>query len=84
MEISDVLAERQKTHGSFGDHARIAQALKEIMHASPNWEKFTPVYKEGLEMIAHKIARVCSGNAYHDDHVVDIQGYAKLMEDSLK
>ena len=84
MEISDILAERQKTHGSFEDHAAIAQALKAVMHGSPNWGSLTPVYQEGLEMIAHKLARICSGNPYHADHVVDIQGYAKLMEESLK
>lgn len=84
MEISDILAERQKTHGSFEDHARIAQQIKDIMYDSPNWPELSSVYREGLEMIAHKIARVCSGNAHHADHVVDIQGYAKLMEESLK
>ena len=84
MEVSDILAERQKTHGSFGDHAEVAQAIKDIMHDSKNWSSLTPVYKEGLEMIAHKIARICSGTPYHADHIDDVMGYAKLMRDSIK
>lgn len=84
MQISDVLAERQKTHGSFEDHAQIAQALKQIMHDSPNWHALTPVYKEGLEMIAHKLARVCSGDPLFLDAYRDIIGYTQLMVNQLQ
>ena len=80
MNIDETLSERQKTHGDFENHAEISTALKSICHTSRNWNDLPPVYKEGLDMIMHKVARIVSGNPLHRDHVIDIQGYAKLME----
>ena len=30
MNVEEILEERQKTHGSFGDHAEITQGLKHL------------------------------------------------------
>lgn len=76
-----VLAARQKIHGSFSTHARIAQALKAVMQDSPNWSLLHDDAKESLEMIQHKIARVLNGNQDYEDHWRDIAGYATLVAD---
>ncbi len=76
-ERDPLLEERQKTHGSFADNAKISQDLKERFgyHGNPN---FHDVHKEALDMIALKISRILSGQAKVKDHWDDIAGYAKL------
>jgi hypothetical protein len=74
----DLLGERAKTHGSFQQTARIAQALKDVMRSSPNWETASPVRRECWEMIATKLARQLSGDPEHPDHQDDIDGYEAL------
>ena len=37
--------------------------------------------KEALDMIAHKIGRICAGNPNFKDHWADIAGYAQLVAD---
>lgn len=78
--VKDTLKQRQKTHGSFSDHAQTCQDLKDVMKRSKNWDKLTAVQKEALEMNVHKIARVLSGNPNAKDHWHDIGGYAALAE----
>lgn len=78
-----LLAERKSTHGEYRDHARYTQALKGIIHSSPNWASMADHQKETLEMIAHKIGRILAGNPDFDDHWRDISGYAKLTEERL-
>lgn len=79
-----LLAERGKTHGDFGDHARIAQDLKVIvreendLRPGRNQLMLTHAQLESLEMICHKIGRILAGNADYHDHWDDIAGYAKL------
>ena len=33
-----ILAQREQTHGRFTDNARISQAIKEVIHSSPQWK----------------------------------------------
>ena len=79
-EIKDILIARASSHGQFDVFSSVAQNIKDAVQASPNWDDLCPVYKEGLDMICHKIARIVSGNPYHIDHIVDLQGYAALMQ----
>lgn len=81
--IDKTLDERQNTHGDFAENARVSQALCQIMRLGVNWEKLSLVQREALEMIAHKISRILSGNYQEPDHAHDIAGYATLMERSL-
>lgn len=83
MEINQILDERQKTHGSFKAHAQTAQYLKATMRAAENWSELDREQQEALEMIAHKIARILSGNANFQDHWTDISGYATLVSREL-
>jgi hypothetical protein len=79
-----LLAERGKTHGDYSDHARVTQAIKAVMVAGPNWDKLSDIQKETLEMNAHKVGRVLSGDPDHLDHWDDIAGYAKLVSIRLR
>lgn len=79
MTVKKILAQRQKTHGSFESHAAISQGLKAVMQASPNWNELTDVQREALEMMQHKVARLLNGDYTFLDHVVDIGGYNELM-----
>lgn len=79
-----LLAERGKTHGDYSDHARITQRLKDVMKASPKWGELSDIQKETLEMNAHKVGRVLSGDPNHLDHWDDIAGYARLVSQRLR
>lgn len=82
--IQNTINERKTTHGDFTDHARVTQAIKRAMRDSPNWSKLTDCQKESLEMQAHKQGRILSGNPNHDDHWLDIEGYAKIARERLR
>lgn len=75
--------DRQKTHGKFYEYANVAQALKEEMRAGSSWNKMSDAQKEGLDMIAGKIARICTGDPYESDHWVDISGYSQRVVESF-
>ena len=79
-----LLVERQKTHGDFGDHARMTWALKHHIHSGKNWDGLSQQHKEALDMIAHKIGRIMGGNPDFKDHWDDIAGYAKLGSEACK
>ena len=83
MAIQDTLNERQKTHGTFKTHAKICQALKEVMYVERSWLLLTPSQREALDMIQHKVARILNGNPNEQDHWRDIAGYAELERQIL-
>ena len=78
MTTNELLVEREKTHGSFGCTATIAQATKRIWHMQMGWDNLTDVQRESLDSIATKVSRILAGNPADPDHWQDIQGYAKL------
>jgi Domain of unknown function (DUF6378) len=79
-----MLAERGLRYGAFKDHAAIAQALKDVMRATPGWPRLEPDQKEALEMIQHKIARVINGDPDYQDNWTDLAGYPRLVEKRLQ
>ena len=81
MEIRDILNEREKTHGDYGSHAAITQALKADMRSQVSWDSLPENQRETLEMIAHKIGRILAGDPDFRDHWADIAGYATLSAD---
>lgn len=81
--IDDTLAERGARYGVFTEHAKIAQALKEIMWETGGWRRLAPDQKQSLEVIADKVARILNGDPDYDDNWRDIAGYAKLVLDRL-
>jgi len=70
---------RDHQHGGLDAVGIVSQQIKSSMREGVNWEtnSLHPAAKESLDMIAHKIARVLSGNNPHDSqHWEDIAGYA--------
>ena len=78
MDTTALLAEREKTHGSFDEHAWITQALKAVAQSRLGWNRLDHQQKEAVEMILHKVGRILAGNPNHEDHWADIAGYAEL------
>lgn len=81
--IDATLDERGTRYGDFYEHARITQALKDVMRETPNWHRLTPAMKESLDMQAHKIGRILNGDPNYKDSWTDIVGYARLVEKAL-
>jgi hypothetical protein len=81
--VEDIINERQKTHGDFKAHAGLSQSLKMACESHSGYRELSPVQREAINMILHKIARAIVGNANHVDHWDDIQGYAKLASNEL-
>jgi hypothetical protein len=82
--VDNVLKERGNQYGSFADNAQVAQSLKRTIKLSKNGYVFPDYIQESLDMICHKIARVCCGNYSHTDNFVDIAGYAQLVVKQLE
>lgn len=78
--MTDILDEREKTHGDFHRVAGTAQELKDVMRRGKNWKTLDDTERETLEMIASKVGRIMSGNPHEIDHWRDIAGYATLIE----
>ena len=84
--LTAVLEERHKTHGSFEDHARITQRFKGIMNdeLGRRFERNQPILNpeqmEALDMILHKIGRIIAGDPSYEDHWTDIAGYAQIAK----
>jgi hypothetical protein len=84
VELQETLAARKSRYGDFTDHARVTQALKDICRNAPSWGQMTPVQREGLEMIMHKVGRMLCGDPNYADTPHDIAGYARLIEERCK
>jgi len=77
--MSDLLNDRQKTHGDYADTASTAQAIKDEMRRGKNWKNLDDMQRETLEMVATKIGRILSGNPHEVDHWKDGAGYFQLI-----
>jgi len=84
MDIDKILAEREKAHGAYKTHAEISQWLKNVLRYGENWDRMPAPYRESLEMIMHKVARILNGNIHHEDSWMDIAGYAMLIVRELE
>jgi hypothetical protein len=78
MSTEKLLEERQTTHGSFADNARVAQQLRAFLRREAGWLSLTSVQREALDMISCKVGRILSGQGGFKDHWVDLAGYASL------
>ena len=83
MSVTDTVAGRESSHGSFAARATVAQCLQSGMKAAEGWAKLTAAQSQALIEISGKISRVLCGDANNPDHWHDIAGYATLAEDSL-
>jgi hypothetical protein len=80
----NILTEREKTHGNFEDVARVAQDFKTTIWAMQETHGLPWLYKESLEMICTKIARIVCGDCTEIDHWRDIIGYAQLSINNIE
>jgi hypothetical protein len=78
--MTDIIDEREKTHGDYYQVSMMAQELKDAMRRGKKWRILDDMQRETLEMIASKIGRILSGNPHEVDHWRDIAGYATLIE----
>ena len=74
----DLLNERQKTHGNYGEVASIAQMFREIMRGTTGWQRMNDAQREALDSMASKFGRIGSGDPHFRDHWDDVAGYATL------
>ena len=79
--IDDILKQRQSTHGDYPSVAAVAMEIIGLIDMS---QLGNAVLEYSLHQIANKIARILRGDAEHQDHWVDIQGYAKLAQRYLE
>ena len=82
--IDAILAEREKTHGSFETHANCTQLLEDTFYSFKLSHFYNSVMREGLHMIFHKLGRIAAGSQTHKDHWDDIAGYSTLVSRSLE
>jgi hypothetical protein len=87
MKTEDILNEREKTHGDFGDFAELWAELNRAIreHTEKQDRPFpviypprTRVHTTAICMILNKIARIICGDPNFADHWDDIAGYAML------
>lgn len=83
VELGKILKERGNRYGDFTTHADIAMNIKRAIHIPLGWDRLNAVQQHALEIIADKIARILNGDPTYDDNWIDIQGYAKLVQDRL-
>ena len=80
-EIDEMLQARKKTHGPFKLHAEVVDGFHDA--ASPYLSNKSPVQREVVRMIFHKLARVLVGDGCYKDHWVDIAGYATRATEEI-
>lgn len=82
-KVSGIITARDSTHGDYVKQCELCESIKKAMHSGENWQSLAAPQREALDMIAVKIARILTGNAYFADHWDDIAGYAKLSSNNL-
>jgi len=92
QDLSRLLYERDKTHGSFIVNSGVSQTIKKLLRGTltaselnesrkmfiEGYEKMHPIHHEALDHICGKLGRIYAGQAEFDDHWDDISGYGKL------
>ena len=77
---NEILEERGSRYGEFKDFSQLSQSLKSY---TTNVDMDDYMH-EALDMIMHKIARICNGDPQYIDSWQDIAGYAELVVKELK
>lgn len=75
MNTTELLAQRESTHGNFHQGALIFNDITKHIQNAPHLDSS---HKYALTMIATKITRILQGNPHEVDHWQDICGYATL------
>jgi hypothetical protein len=78
MTTTELLSQRQDTHGDYRNVSSIAQTFRELMRETNGWSKMNDEQREALDSMASKFGRIASGDPNFRDHWDDIAGYATL------
>lgn len=78
MTTTELLSQRQDTHGDYRNVSSIAQTFRELMRETNGWSKMNDEQREALDSMASKFGRIVSGDPNFRDHWDDIAGYATL------
>ena len=82
--LDSTIAQRGARYGKFADHARVTRELKRVFYANlARSDDMTPSMWEAIDMILHKIGRICTGDPTYADSWHDIAGYATLVDKEL-
>ncbi len=81
--MSNVLEEREKTHGDYEKFCEMYQKVMAVVEAEAVGP-LTPTQVTSVQMIVYKLCRILNGKANHKDHWKDISGYADLISRMLK
>lgn len=77
FNVDELLESRASLRGDFKDVAERHHLLSVAIRT--HRRHLTPVERLGLDMIAHKIARVVTATRFDEDSWRDIAGYATLV-----
>jgi len=82
--LDQTLLERGCRYGAFIDVAnRTNNIFAAILNNAPQLPSTTPLYREAIHMIAHKLARLVNGQINDLDSWHDIAGYAMLVHNQI-
>jgi len=84
MEVKDILEQRQETHGEFSEGAKFAQVYKAALRQTNGWNQLSYSKKESMDMVIHKLARICVGDFKWLDSWYDVIGYSQLIVNQEK
>lgn len=84
--VSDTVEQRGNRYGGMEDNAILTQTLMDTVleAAHESGQELSPVHKECLHMIFHKVSRMAIGDQWYTDNPHDIGGYAKLIETHIE
>ena len=74
----NIVSIRGHTHGEFRSNAKASQARKADWRLHPGWLRMNEQQREAFDLIATKMGRILAGDPFHEDHWVDLAGYAEL------
>ena len=82
-DINDTIAARDAAHGGLDRVAYVSQAIKAAFADSNNRSSMPDDMCEALDMIAHKLARILTGDMDNFDSWHDVAGYATCVANRL-
>lgn len=83
VEMSDLITERQSSHGEFTENAKMTWDMMRVLMRSSGWDRMNDGQRHSAYMVVHKLSRAVSGDADFRDHWDDIGGYSKLVADRI-
>jgi hypothetical protein len=74
---------RASRYGDMQDIAKMTQDITVALSRGANYAAWTPMHKECMHMIIHKMCRMSCGDPMYSDNAHDIAGYAQILDEWL-